>query len=62
MITNYFRPSIAQYGSIGDCKMVLDELKIDLRQLELTPEQLESVYSLIEAKKDELEPRYFNWK
>lgn len=54
----YFKPSIVDFGSVSDCKMIVDELKIDLSVLELNIEQQELLFSILEKKKEEIDIRY----
>lgn len=54
----YFKPSIITYSSIGDCKMICDELKIDLSVLEINQEQMDLIIQVLEGKKKEIEERY----
>jgi len=55
-----FKPSIIDYSSIRDCKMILDELKIDLLPIINNKEQKDLLNLLLDSKIEEVNSRY--WK
>lgn len=56
----YYPYSINDFGSVSDCKMILRELKDDMRELPLTPEQYAEVLEILNQKILEVEERYKN--
>lgn len=56
----YYPYSINDFGSVSDCKMILRELKDDMRKLPLTPDQYAEVLEILNQKILEVEERYKN--
>lgn len=57
----YHPYSIDSFASVCDCKMILDELKHDFRELEkMNNELYADVLDLLNAKMEEVESRYKN--
>ena len=55
---SYVPYSIQSFSSVSDCKMVLDELKADLQEAQLSQDQLQAVIAILDNKKDEVTSRY----
>lgn len=58
----YYPYSINDFGSVSDCKMILKELKDDMRELPLTPDLYGDIIDLLNRKILEVEERYYKNK